>query len=139
MSVPIRLHNRTHNSTHSLRSAVNFLLPAGRRNFSKLLFVTCKVEHGCSVALLHLVLEFINIYSLHKYSGHGSSVCIATGYGLHGPGIIPVEARFYAPIQTGPGAQPSSCTISTGSFPVVKRPGRAADNSQPSSAVVKKE
>ena len=87
MSVPIRRYNPTHNSTHSLRSAVNFLLPAGRRNFSKLLFVTCKVEHGCTVELLHPILEFINIYSLHKYSGPGSSVGIATCYGLHGSGI----------------------------------------------------
>ena len=29
---------------------------------------------------------------------------------------IPVEARFSAPIQTGPGAQPTSCTMGTGSL-----------------------
>jgi hypothetical protein len=34
---------------------------------------------------------------------------------------IPVGARFSAPVQTGPGANPASCTMSTGSFPVVKR------------------
>ena len=33
---------------------------------------------------------------------------------------IPVGARFSAPVQTGPGAYPASCTMSTGSFPVVK-------------------
>jgi len=33
---------------------------------------------------------------------------------------IPVGARFSAPVQTGPGAHPASCTISTGSFPGVK-------------------
>ena len=33
---------------------------------------------------------------------------------------IPVEARFSAPVQTGPGAQPASCTMGTGSFPGVK-------------------
>jgi len=33
---------------------------------------------------------------------------------------IPVGARFSAPVQTGPGAQPASCTMGTGSFPVVK-------------------
>jgi hypothetical protein len=37
---------------------------------------------------------------------------------------IPVEARFLAPVQTGPGVYPASCTIGTGSFPGVKRPGR---------------
>jgi len=32
----------------------------------------------------------------------------------------PVEARFSAPIQTGPGVHPASCTMSTGFFPRVK-------------------
>ena len=36
---------------------------------------------------------------------------------------IPVGARFSAPVQTGPGAHPASCTMGTGSFPGVKRPG----------------
>jgi hypothetical protein len=38
-----------------------------------------------------------------------------------------VWARFSAPFQTGPGAHPASCTMSTGFFPGVKRPGRGAD------------
>ena len=33
---------------------------------------------------------------------------------------ISVGARFSAPVQTGPGAHPTSCTIGTGSFPVLK-------------------
>ena len=33
---------------------------------------------------------------------------------------IPVGARFFAPVQTGPGAHPASCTMGTGSFPGVK-------------------
>ena len=49
---------------------------------------------------------------------------------------IPVRARFSAPVQTGPGAHPASCTM----FPGGKeRPGRDADPSPPSSAVVMKE
>ena len=32
----------------------------------------------------------------------------------------PVEARFSAPVQTGPGAHPASFTMGTGSFPGVK-------------------
>jgi len=31
-----------------------------------------------------------------------------------------MEARFSAPVQTGPGAHPTSCTMGTGSFPGVK-------------------
>ena len=33
---------------------------------------------------------------------------------------MPVETRFSAPVQTGPGAHPASCTIGTGSFPGVR-------------------
>ena len=45
----------------------------------------------------------------------------STGYGLGGPGIESRwEARFPAPVQTGPGAHPSFCTMSTRSFPGVK-------------------
>jgi len=31
-----------------------------------------------------------------------------------------VEARFSAPVQTGPRAHPASCAMGTGSFPGVK-------------------
>jgi len=31
-----------------------------------------------------------------------------------------VGARFSAPVQTGPGVHPASCTMGTGSFPGVK-------------------
>jgi hypothetical protein len=53
--------------------------------------------------------------------------------------LIPVGARFFAHVQTGPGAHLASCTMGTGSFPGVKRPGRGADHPPPSSAEVKKE
>jgi hypothetical protein len=33
---------------------------------------------------------------------------------------IPVGAIFSAPVQTGPGAHPASCTMGTGSFPGVE-------------------
>jgi uncharacterized membrane protein YqiK len=42
-------------------------------------------------------------------------------------------ARFAAPVQTGPGAHPASCTVGTGSLHGVKRPGRD-DHQPPSSA-----
>ena len=61
-----------------------------------------------------------------------SSVSIATCYGLDGPGI---ESP---PVQTGPGAHPTSYTIGTGSFQGVKRPGRGVDRPPPPSAEVKK-
>ena len=68
-------------------------------------------------------------------SGRNSSVGIAARYGLDGPGI---ETRcgggeVSAPVQTGPGAHPASCTVGIGSLPGVKRPGRGADPPPPSS------
>ena len=53
--------------------------------------------------------------------GRDSSVGIATGYGLDGPEIESLwRTRFSAPVQTGPGANPASCTMGTGSFTGVK-------------------
>jgi hypothetical protein len=52
---------------------------------------------------------------------------------------IPVGARFFAHIQTGPGAHPASCTMGTGSFLGVKRSGRGADHPPPPSAEVENE
>jgi len=52
------------------------------------------------------------------YLHSSSSVGIATGYGLDGPGIESRwGARFSAPVQTGPGAHPAFCTMGTVSFP----------------------
>jgi hypothetical protein len=50
---------------------------------------------------------------------------------------IPVRPRFSAPIETAPGAQLVSYTMSTGSFPGVKRPRRGVNHPPPSSAEVK--
>jgi len=60
-----------------------------------------------------------------------------TGYELDGLGIESQWwARFFAPVQTGPGVHPASYTMGTVSFPGGKDwPGREADPSPPSSAV----
>jgi len=52
-------------------------------------------------------------------------------------GIESRWGRDFLPVQTGPGAHPASCTMGTGSFPGVKRPGRGVDHPPPSSAEVK--
>ena len=44
---------------------------------------------------------------------------------------IPVWARFSAPVQTGPVAQPASYTMGTGSFPGLKRLGRSVVHPPP--------
>jgi hypothetical protein len=72
--------------------------------------------------------------------GPGSSVGVATDYGLDGPGIESrLGARFFAHVQTGPAAHPASCTVGTGSFPGLKRPGRGADHPPRPSAEVENE
>ena len=81
----------------------------------------------------------LNVQKYPEGKGRDSSVRIATGYGLDGPGIESRwGARFSAPVQTGPGAHPASCTMGTGSFPGVKRPGRGVEPSPPPSSVVMK-
>ena len=60
-----------------------------------------------------------------EYLSHHSNLLMA---GRSGDGI-PVEARFSAPFQTGPGAHPASYTMGNGSFPGLKRPGHGIDHS----------
>jgi hypothetical protein len=50
-----------------------------------------------------------------------------------------VGARFFAHVQTGPGAHPASCTMGNGSVPGVKWPGRGAEHPSPPSAEVENE
>jgi hypothetical protein len=96
-------------------------------------------EIHCQEAL-KTVLYVFKKRDFVKKCGPGSSVGIATGYGLGGPGIESQWGeRFSAPFQTGPGTHPASCKTGTGTFLEVQRPGRDADPSPPSSAVVKKE
>jgi hypothetical protein len=58
--------------------------------------------------------------TLTSYSGSGSSVGIATDYGLDGPGIESRRGRDFSPVQTGPGAHPASYKLGTRFFPRVK-------------------
>jgi hypothetical protein len=54
---------------------------------------------------------------------------VTTGWTVRGSiKKIPVGAKFSAPVQTGPGAHSATCTMDTGPFPGVKRPGRGADH-----------
>ena len=88
--------------------------------------ITRNPTHSCHVLKVH-----------YFCFGLGSSVGIATGYGLEGPGIESRWGRDFQPPQTGPGAHPASFTMGSGFFPWGKvRPGRAADHSHPSSAAV---
>ena len=65
--------------------------------------------------------------------GRDSVVGTAIRHGLDGPGI---ESWWGRDFHTGPGANPATYTMGTGSFQGEKRPGRGVDHS-PSIAVVK--
>ena len=69
----------------------------------------------------HFLNHAYNYEILPFYCGPRSSVGISTGYVLDSAGIESRwGSRFSAPVQTGPGAHPASCTMGTGSFPGVK-------------------
>ena len=71
------------------------------------------------IIMIILVITFVQgIYNyIPETSGLGSVVGIATSYGLDGPGIESRWGRdFSTPVQTGPEANPASCTMGTGSF-----------------------
>ena len=91
------------------------------------LYFCIKLEE---TSLFHYVL-IQQIFVLILYANcRDSSVGISTRYGLDGPGIESRwGARFSAPVQTGPGTHPASCTMGTGSFPGIKRTARGADHS----------
>jgi hypothetical protein len=73
---------------------------------------------------------FLNFQKVVFPLGRDSSVGVVTRYGLDGPRIESRwAARFSAPVQTGPGAHPACYTLSTGSFPAVKRPEHGGDHS----------
>jgi len=74
-----------------------------------------KTKHG----LIALDDKTSYARTLHT-SGPGSSVGIATDYGLDGPGSNSGGDEIFPPVQTGPGAHPASCKMGTGSFPGVK-------------------
>jgi hypothetical protein len=74
-----------------------------------------------------------------KLSGPGSIVGIATGYGLDGPGIESRWGRDF-PHLSRPALEPTQPPVQwvAGLSRGKGRPGRNADPSPPSSAVVKK-
>jgi hypothetical protein len=71
---------------------------------------SCKVQ---------LALWFCALRSVIPWAGYLSRYSDWLRAGRYGD-RIPVGARFSAPVQTGPGALPASCTMGTGSFPGVE-------------------
>ena len=76
-----------------------------------LLFKACNI-------LVVIIMNFMS--AIIQGCGPGSSVGIATELRVGPSGIEPRWGRDFAPVQTGPGAHPASCTTGTGSFPGLK-------------------
>jgi hypothetical protein len=84
----------------------------------------------CARACMHACIFTCKakVFRVRQYIIAGSSkiwqTALASGYwlraGRSGDRILLEGARFYAPVQIGPGAHPASCTIGTKSFPGVK-------------------
>jgi hypothetical protein len=83
--------------------------------------ISSKFLVGC-VLIIGVIANQFNFETFSNYT-----ISTSTGYGLDGPDRIPVKTRVFAHVQTGSGANPASCTMGTGSFLGVKRPGRGAD------------
>jgi hypothetical protein len=128
-----------------------FLALAGNRNpdretrsksLHRLRAAGYSLENNCEVIISIVNHSSLRIFIKYKYTKLHVSVCGRLSDCLRAGRSgdrIPVGARFFAHIQTGPGVHPASWTMGTGSFPGVKRPGRGADHPPPSSAEIKKE
>jgi hypothetical protein len=89
---------------------------------------------GCTLCVV-MVKKYFVYYTEPR--GRDRSVGIATEYGLEIPGIESrIWTRYIANVQTGPVANPASCSMGTGTLPGVKRPERGADQPTPSRAEV---
>jgi hypothetical protein len=111
---------------------------AGRFGENKNLFPSPVFEpqfHALpDINLVTKLTELFHIWGVNMFSIYFFLCFLSLLVSLH---RIPVEARFSAPVQTGPGAHPASYTVGTGSFQGVKLSGRGVDHPPPSSVEVK--
>jgi hypothetical protein len=107
--LPLNLHRNVHKFLNSV-ILVNQL-------FYVLFLHLCLVIYLSKTVISTSVSVYVSEIYVSHFSGPGTSVVIATVLlaGRSGD-LIPVGVRFSAPVQTGPGAHPASCTIGIGSF-----------------------
>jgi hypothetical protein len=122
-SAPVHTHTHTH--THTQICNIYYFSTVTIVSWTRL-NVTLYIHHLSSPCKK---TQIISRFWLSRYSD--SLQAGRTG------DRIPVWAKFSVPIQTGSENHPASCTIETGSFPGVKRPGRGVNHPPPSSVEVK--
>ena len=114
-----------------------------RKYIEKIVFFFFKFCIDSSVlqfCKIHLALSNHLYIYMRKDSGPGSSVVIATDYGLDGPGIKSRWGQDFSPRPDRPWGPPSLLYNGYRVFPGGKvRPGRAAGHSPSSSAAVMEE
>jgi hypothetical protein len=135
-----------------------------KQTYSLRHFISCAVASNAfstatvtvrDVAVLQTEQEFLSHHHLvlRYFVYRHSSTCAGVTFGRSSASLncvcvcvyiwsrrsgdqIPVDARFSAPAQTGPGTHPDFYTTGIRSFMGVKRPGRGVEHPPPSSAEV---
>jgi hypothetical protein len=106
---------------------IQYKTPTGDTRYS--------VKFSTKKIYLHFILQ--HIFHTKQLVSRDSVVGIATYYGLDGLGMeFRWGARFSSPVQTGPGTNPASYKLDTGSFQTINWPGRGIAHT-PSKAEVK--
>ena len=117
----LSLYSTTHNSHPRNNTGTVIVMYEFRCIYLIFLPTQCifKVPHDLESTNFNVfVVIQIHYITINGFRGPGTSIGIANGYGLDGPGIESRwGSRFSAPVQTGPGAHPAFCTMGTGSFP----------------------
>ena len=85
--------------------------------------LTIHVEFFTKINLRNSASRWILLYGYITIRGPGSSVSIATDYGLDGPGSNSGGDKIFPHVQTSPGAHPASCKMGNGSLSGVKAAG----------------
>jgi hypothetical protein len=93
-------------------------------------------DNACHLRVCVIKCRLCATFTLHNttYRGWDSSVGIATGYGLDGPGI---EFRHFRILPDPPWGPPILLYNAYRPFPGLKWPGRGVDHPPPSSPEVK--
>ena len=73
-----------------------------------------------SVLPMETLKNLVQSYMYYVRRGPGSSIGIASSYGLDSLGSNPGGGEIFCPSRQ-PGAHPASCKMGTGSFPGIKR------------------